>query len=643
MNMKSKLRPNMRYALKYARTLLVLALAIFLLIPQPFAASYNVKIQSQPLVTTLSPAATYDVIVVGTDPEGVMAAVSAARNGLKVLLVEPRPRKVLGGLMTIGWLNSLDLNKSPTINAKFPEKNLNGGLFQEWYKMIQGTSFDVNRAARAFQKMVQDEKNIDLVMNAKQVTPLLEGSKVSGMRLTRDNGKEQTIRAGAIIDATQDADIAAAAGAPYTLLREDLGESPDVRVAVTLVFKISGVTDQVWQEMKQHVGPGGGSDARSIWGYGDARAYKSSDPDRVRIRSLNIGRQDDNTILLNTMQIYGIDPLDPASLEEGIKIGTKEAPLIVDYLKKKYKPFRNVQYAGVAPELYVRESRHIIGEYRLTIADLLENRDFSDAIAYGSYEVDIQGSSTAGKPGSVMTGSIMMNPLQYGVPFRALVPQKIDGLLVVGRSASFDTLPHGSARVIPLGMATGEAAGAAVKLAKDKHKSLRELSRSKADMSELRKRLTQQGMDLKMRDLKAQAYTKHKDYPGLLVAADLFAAVGGYKNEDWGLDEISSPKRFVNVYRKMQKKYPALQSKSDAGSYLKTEDPALKWDDVAYLITQAAGQSVAREQASAWLVDQGWINEQTIKSFGNRNQLTNGDSYMVVRDLVENVTGVKVQ
>jgi len=639
--MKAKGLINVNRTVKYARTLLVLAIVIFLLMPQPFAASYNVKIKPTPLVSTGSPAAAYDVVVVGTDPEGVTAAVSAARNGLKVLLVEPRQRNMLGGLMTIGWLNSLDMNKSPVVNSKFPEKTLNKGIYQEWYTMIEGTSFDVIRAANAFQKLVQDEPNIDLLMNA-QVTPILEGSTITGMSIATDKGKQHSVRAGAVIDATQDADIAAAAGAPFTLLREDLGESADNRIAVTLVFKIKGVTDQVWQEMRKGVGPGEGSDSRSIWGYGSARAYQSTNPDRVRIRSLNIGRQDDNTILLNTMQIYGIDPLDPASLAEGIQIGKKEAPLIVDYLKKKYKAFRNVTYAGVAPELYVRESRHIVGEYRLTLADLMENRDFPDAIAYGSYEIDIQGSSTS-KPDSVQTGSVLMNPAQYGVPFRTLVPKEIDGLLVVGRSASFDSLPHGSARVIPLGMATGEAAGAAVKLAKEKKKSLRELSRSSSDMKQLRERLTKQGMDLRMRPIKQQAYAKHKNYEGLLVAADIFATVGGYKNDKWGLDDLSNSQRFINVYRRLQKKYPRFQSDVAITDYLDANQKKdLKWEDVAYMIARLANQTVSKDKASDWLIGQGWIRKQTVQDFKNPNKLTNGESYMVIRDLVENVAGVKI-
>lgn len=167
-----------------------------------------------------------------------------------------------------------------------------------------------------------------------------------------------------------------------------------------------------------------------------------------------------------------------------------------------------MNYAGTASELYIRESRHIYGEYRLTLADVLENRDKWDAIAYGSYDIDIQSINYSD------VGTIMLSPMQYGVPFRSLVPLKVDGLLVVGRSASFDTIPHGSARVIPLGMATAEAAGAAASLAISNDITVRELSQSTELISKLRKKLVKQGMDLTYEKFEQPAYMKHKDYKG---------------------------------------------------------------------------------------------------------------------------------
>ncbi|UUZ94852.1 FAD-dependent oxidoreductase [Paenibacillus sp. P25] len=405
----------------------------------------------------------YDVIVTGTDPEGIAAAVSAARNGLKVLLVDGRNRDILGGLMTLGWLNTLDLNYAPD-KPVIPGKHnfLDKGIFQEFYDRIEGTSFDTVTAANVFYDMVRKEPNIDLLMKAKEMKPLTEstaeGSRVTGLELVKEDGTRQTVKAKAVIDATQDADIAAAAGAPFTMGREDIGD-PKSQMAVTLVFKLSGVTPEVWQSFRKQ---SDSFDEMSAAGFRAMKDYVSTNPERVRMRGLNIGRQNDGTILINAMQIFGVNPFDPESVKDGIAIGQKEAPHVVEYMKKHYSEFKDVELAGTAPELYVRETRHLIGEYRLSMTDLLDNRDFPDAIAYGSYPVDIQ--STNAKD----SGAVMMKPIEYGVPFRTLVPKKVDGPLVVGRAASFDSSPHGSARVIPLGMATGQAAGAAAKMAIDK-------------------------------------------------------------------------------------------------------------------------------------------------------------------------------
>src|SRR5665647_233879 len=82
----------------------------------------------------------YDVIVVGTDPEGLAAAISASRNGLKTLLVDGQDRGVLGGLMTLGWLNSLDMNYEPSKGLLSGHDIMNKGLFSEWYSQIEGDS-----------------------------------------------------------------------------------------------------------------------------------------------------------------------------------------------------------------------------------------------------------------------------------------------------------------------------------------------------------------------------------------------------------------------------------------------------------------------------------------------------------------------
>ncbi|UPK45184.1 FAD-dependent oxidoreductase [Paenibacillus pabuli] len=594
--------------------------------------------------TTLSDS--YNVIVAGTDPEGITAALSAARNGMRVLLVEARDRNMLGGLMTEGGLNTLDLNYSPDqpqwLSSLRQPDFLNKGIFQEWFDQIEGSSFDIHTAANVFYRMIHSEPNIDLLMNVKHLEPITEAASegqttIIGMNITKEDGTIIKIATRSIIDATQDADIAAAAGVPYSIGRQDIGDGKSKMVS-TLVFKLSGVTDEVWQKFREREGTG--VDKMSAWGYGDARKYESTDPQRIKIRSLNIGRQNDDTILINTMQIFGVDPLDPASVKEGLEIGRKEAPLIVDFLKKNYEEFAGLQYVGTADELYVRESRHIYGEYRLTLADVMENRDHWDAIGYGSYDIDIQ-STSVGNP-----GTIMLSPVQYGVPFRSLVPLKVDGLLVVGRAASYDTIPHGSARVVPLGMATGEAAGAAVKLAYVHKESFRELSASKERATELRKMLEKQGMDLSMHDFEKPEYMEHKDYRGLLAAASMYMTSGNYNNEGWDLDTAMNPERYLSKLKRLQAMFPNFYTGSAdkvVGSMKNASALPLTLDQAAYMLCLAMGAAEAEttpELALTQLQMQNFVSKDTLAGIANKNELTNGEAYMLIRDVVEYYSGV---
>jgi hypothetical protein len=633
------------------------------------------------VISVASPKDSYDVIVVGTDPEGIAAAVSAARNGLSVLLTEGRERDMLGGLFTLGWLNSLDLNYAPVQNGGSGQHIfLNEGIFQEWYEQVKGTSFDTVTAANSFYRMVKAEPNLDLFMAAAQVEPIVESGAtpaVIGLELTTKAGAQYRVITRSVIDATQDGDVAAAAGAPFTWGKADIGDG-QAQMAVTLVFKLTGITQSDWEAFGRHKDTG--VDAMSAWGFPEMAEYPSTNVERVRMRGLNIGRQNDGSILINAMQIFGVDPLDQQSVQEGMEIGKQEALHIVDYMKRNFKEFKHAKLAGTAPELYVRESRHLQGEYRLTMADLLENRDHWDAIAYGSYKVDIQ--STHYKD----PGNVLMAPMQYGVPFRSLVPLQVDGLLVVGRAASFDSLPHGSARVVPLGMATGQAAGAAAKLAAEQGLTFRELSASKEAISTLRERLERQGVDLTPHPYMAPAYMKHKAYAGLKAAVSMLITSGGYDNKAWDLDGPSNPQRFVYHLVNAGKAHAGLFV-GEAGKTVKgMAEPtkqALTLEQAARTIVAAIGEGQANieegaaadieavlegeiattieggvagridaglegeiatdpidarlegEPATTFLQAKGWVSQATLGQIADRQQLTNGEAFMLLRDLME--------
>ncbi|PZE19462.1 FAD-dependent oxidoreductase [Paenibacillus xerothermodurans] len=593
----------------------------------------------------------YDVIVVGTDPEGIAAAISAARNGMKTLFVESRDRKALGGLLTEGWLNSLDMNYEPA-SGLLHNEIMNKGIFTEWYAKIEGDSFDVTTAANAFYDMVAKEKNIDLLMHAKNIEPQLADAastgagskKITGLAITKSDGGRQIVQAKAVIDATQDGDIAAATGVPYTRGREDLGD-PNSRMAVTAVFRLSNITPERWEKFAKIVaaedkGRGSyGVNERSLWGLVKMQHYPAVNRERVKMRGLNGGRLNDNTMLVNALQIFDVDPFDPKSREEAIQIAKDELPHILAYLKQQYPDFEGVELAGVAPELYVRESRHIIGEYRLSIIDLLENRDHWDRIAFGGYPVDIQRVTPADN------GVVVMDPDKYAIPFRSIVPLKVDGLLVVGRAASYDTLPHGSARVVPVGMAEGEAAGAAVKIASQHNMTFRQMAASKETIAQLQEQLNKQGMDLKPYKLDPKPYMQHKSYQGLKTAVSLGLAAGAYKNE-YALDDASNQKRLANQLEILRKFNPAMLAGSPSAVIAKVNQPEkqpVSLDTAAQMVAallklntgQAAGDAVNK------LKSNGYLTQATVDGIADQKKLTNGDTYMLIHDLFRQLAPAK--
>ncbi|QHZ50192.1 soluble pyridine nucleotide transhydrogenase [Paenibacillus larvae subsp. larvae] len=584
----------------------------------------------------------YDAVVIGTDPEGVAAAVSSARNGMKTLLVDGRGRDILGGLMTLGGLNSLDLNYAPEMKQVGGRYEvLNKGIFQEWYKKMSGTSFDTTVAANEFYQMVKKESNIDLLIKTQSVKPLLqekgERQLVQGIEVTKEDGSSQRITADAVIDATQDADFAAQTKAPFTFGREDMGDK-NSRMAVTLVFKLGNVSEEAWKKLQQSAGKGF-YDANSIWGMGKMWDYPTTDKNKVRMRGLNIGRQNDGTLLINSMQLFGVDPLNQESVAGAFETAKKELPHVLEYMKKLYPELKDATIADVAKELYVRESRHLVGEYRLSIVDLLDNRDQWDRIGFGSYRVDIQSTSYKHR------GEEMFKPLQYAVPFRSIVPKNVDGLLVVGRSASFDSMAHGSARVIPTGMATGQAAGAAVKLAKEQGITFQEMSKSKEAISTLQARLTEQGMDLQPKTFELPPYATHKDYPGLKAAVGMNMAHATH-DFDFQLDKPSNPARLANQLARIKSFHPELKG-GDVQDLLKAfTDPKtapLTADQAAYMLGTAVGTQVNQNGAADELVKQKLLKSETLQGISNKQQLTNGDVYMMIQNVVEAKTGVSYQ
>lgn len=493
----------------------------------------------------------YDVIVMGTEPEGIAAAVSAARNGMNTLLLGEDV--ALGGLMTIGELNFIDMceSRDGTILTK--------GFFQEFYDAVGGSAFDIVEARNFFLDVVTAEPLLTLRTENDFLAPIMQGDIIVGI-MTEENGMQCEYYGSRIIDATVDADVAAMAGVPYTYAGEDIGEK-DRQMGVTLVFELSDVNwNEIWihlnwQRLKAEVFKQGNADmgatANTAWGYTEeGYAYEPQD-DMMRLRGFNIARQNNGNVLINALIIFEVDPLSDESKAEGIARAQTELEHLMPYIQENFKGFENAKLVGTAEQLYVRESRHIVGEYQLTIDDVLENRDQWDKIAVGAYPVDVQPTATQ------TYGTVIGSPDKYAVPFRCLVPLKVENLLVVGRSASYTSLAAGSARVIPLGMAEGEAAGVACAYSLNHDIGFREMTKDEAAISCVQNVLKAQGAYLPDFEV-IDDVMHHWAYPGVKTLRSLGILDGGYNN-DYKLDEPISRWRYQNMVNNVLKKAGVIQ------------------------------------------------------------------------------------
>lgn len=488
----------------------------------------------------------YDVIVVGSDPEGIAAALSAARNGMKTLLLSKDSTP--GGLYTLGALNFIDVPETRDGTL------LVGGIYEEFVNAVGGSGFDIVNAANVFNDMLTAEDNLTVRYGAKFQEPVMNGNTITGVTVLEEGDMLVTYNAPYIIDSTQDGDVAAAAGAPYTYAGEDIGER-DREMGVTLVFRVSGVN---WDSMcryltiKRGIGEifnkstSMGVSGNTAWGFSDeGYAYEPSD-EAMRLRGFNMAKQDNGDVLVNALLIFDVDPLDEASREEGIARAKAELENIIPYLQEEFWGFGDCELAGTAEDLYVRESRHITCEYNLTIDDVLENRDQDDRIAVTSYPVDVQPTKTQ------TYGTVVGYPDQYAVGYKSLVPQDVDGLLVVGRAAGYTSLAAGSARIVPTGMACGEAAGVAVAVAKAQSATPRDLVDDDVAIAEIQEKLTAQGAKLDHTQTHEEVMD-HWAYPGVKVLRSLGVLDGGYDN-NYYLDDTITMNRYQNMVNNAVKK-----------------------------------------------------------------------------------------
>lgn len=455
--------------------------------------------------------ANYDVIVFGAEPEGIATAISAARNGKKVLMLERRDGP--GGLMIYAMLNTLDMSYNTD------KVLLTQGIFEEFFENFgEKDSFDVEEVRKVFEDMIAAEENLTTIYNIEEYTV---GSTGNEIKYVIADDKKYT--ASMYIDCTQDADITVAAGAEYFNGWEDVNEK-NRAMSATLVIQMDCVD---WKKCCKAVAdanlPNAGHSDKSIWAFGEiTKKYIPAQP-HMRLKALNIGLQNDGSVLINSLQIINADMLSEKAKEKAYAKCVEEAKYVAEFISANVPGFENAKLTGVAPELYVRETRHIVGEDTLTVQDILESTYSYNAIAMSSYPIDIQTMSIYD------WGYIIGAPDQYYLTLGMIIPKGFTNLMTIGRSGSYTSIAAGSARVIPTGMALGEAAGVVAAVCIENDIDLQEILEDYTIKRDAQKRMTMQGMYLE-KDSRPVVDKNDRYYDFIMEMCELGILSLGYQN-----------------------------------------------------------------------------------------------------------------
>ena len=509
------------------KLIMILILAVICLPVNSAAEEINKEINSE-------------ILIYSAEPEGVMAAVAAAEEGKKVTLVMTREKP--GGLMTYAALNFLDLNYDQKSN------NINQGLFTRWHQKVgSAISFSPQKAETAFSEMLAAEENIKVINSVELQQVKTKNRSIESIKVKKDS-QLYNLTADYYIDASQDGDLAAAAGEDFFLGTADINLK-NSWMASTQILKFSNVNPQ---KLKKAVRNNKyyGSHFRNdhAWGFSNFGKSYQSQNDNLRLRGLNIVFIENNggyDAYINALLLFNVDPLSEKSAAEAKKSAAVEAELILKYLQANLEGFEKAELNDLPQELYRRESRHFLTEYQLKTQDLFRQKIFKDTITLASYPLDYQAAAQD------YPGFVLFNPEYYGIPLRTLIARKNDNLLIVGRSSGYSSLAAASARVLPPAMNTAEAAGIAVSEAVNKNKSLLEIVEDEESLKKIRSALK-----INLNNYPAEAPII--DDPQLLGSLERLLSwgitIGGYNN-NFKLDTVPNEKEFTAIILKiMQKK-----------------------------------------------------------------------------------------
>ncbi|WP_043581932.1 FAD-dependent oxidoreductase [Geminisphaera colitermitum] len=430
----------------------------------------NIKTETHSFQRNLSVAGHYDLIVCGGGPSGVPAALAAARNGLKVLLIESSGQ--LGGAGVSAGVSHLlgcravdnscwavaGLLKEVTEDLAAiggaihpetikPEKYSPHGWTGAISTLTYGVPFDpVAMSALLDRKML--EAGVDVLFFTQFVDVEITDSRIQKIIVSNKSGL-LAYGTRVVVDATGDADVAWRAGCDYVKGRE----GDELMAPASLIFHVNNVDQDAlaseiyrtnsyrFRELIQRLRESG------EWTF----------PYEIFI---SVQLHEKGTLMINTTRHCDVDGTDGASVSKGMIRGRSEMIELFALMRKYFPGFKDARIKMVASSLGVRETRRIRSDFVYRVQDILNATDFPDTIAWSAYGWDLPDPKRPSHQ-PMHGGKTELRRLVTPIPYRCLVPRPIKNLICPGRAISVERDVLGPLREQGPCYAMGHAAGIA--------------------------------------------------------------------------------------------------------------------------------------------------------------------------------------
>lgn len=388
----------------------------------------------------------YDVIVLGGGLSGVLAAVSAAREGKKTLILEKYG--FLGGTAVMALVNPFMHYRTQGVAVN------NAGLFEQLLERLAAMGglhanqvvFNEQLLSIVLDDMVR-EAGVELLLHTQLAYVQRTGERITKITALGLSGEMMTLEAAVYVDATGDAELAALSGLDMAVGRDE----KQACQPMTMCLRIGNVDEARCAAAAKEAG---------LTGYNallDALFVQAKARGEVTIPRENVlafSHMTPGVIHFNTTRVLGIKPFTSKEMTLAEIEGRRQAYEFYCFLRKRVPGFENCTLLQLPAQIGVRESRRLRGAYVLTCADVDGCAKFEDSIARACYGVDIHN-----PVGEGTERRLMAKGTYHTIPMRCLYCKELSNLVVTGRPISTDHAAYSAIRIMPICASLGEAAG----------------------------------------------------------------------------------------------------------------------------------------------------------------------------------------